>query len=92
MNRQLQLKGITVKTNITSGCLMVIAESENEPEQSFVVDFIRKGITDLKAEVIKRVVLHGRITGKKTPLWRESFEMHSTVTLQQEESGSDFSR
>ncbi|MHC5597701.1 MAG: type IV pilin-like G/H family protein [Nostoc sp.] len=88
MNRQLQPKGITVKTNLTSGCLMVIAESENEPEQSFVVDFIRNGITELKAEVIKRVVLHGRITGKKTPLWRESFEMHSNVIPQQEESGS----
>ncbi|MEH2295524.1 type IV pilin-like G/H family protein [Nostoc sp.] len=88
MNRQLQPKGITVKTNLTSGCLMVIAESENEPEQSFVVDFIRNGITELKAEVIKRVVLHGRITGKKTPLWRESFEMHSNVTPQQEESES----
>ncbi|MEH2038356.1 type IV pilin-like G/H family protein [Nostoc sp.] len=88
MNRQLQLKGITVKTNLTSGCLMVIAESDKEPEQSFVVDFIRKGITELKAEVITRVVLHGRITGKKTPLWRESFEMHSNVAPQQEESGS----
>ncbi|MBD0390840.1 MAG: type IV pilin-like G/H family protein [Nostoc sp. C3-bin3] len=87
MNSQLQPKGITVKTNLTSGCLMVIAESESEPEQSFVVNSIRNGITELKAEVIKRVVLHGRITGKKTPLWRESFEMHSTVTPQQQGSG-----
>ncbi|WP_341526283.1 type IV pilin-like G/H family protein [Nostoc sp. UHCC 0302] len=85
MNRQLQPKGIKVKTNLTSGCFMVIAESENVPEQSFLVDFICKGITELKAEVIKRVVIHGRVSGNNTSVWRESFEIKSDLTVQQEQ-------
>jgi hypothetical protein len=75
MNRQLQPKGITVKANLTNSCLMVIAESTEPPEQSFIVDFVRKGMTNLKVEVIKRVAVRGQATGKNSPAWRETFDL-----------------
>ena len=80
INKQLQPKGITVRTNLTQGCLTVIAESSDAPEQASLVDFIRKGIINLKVEAIKRVIVQGRITGKTSSVWRESFDMQSATT------------
>lgn len=80
ISRKLQSKGITTKTSLNQGCFTVIAESENVPDQAFLVDFIRKGITNLKSEAIQRVIVQGRITGKATPVWRESFELQPVVT------------
>jgi hypothetical protein len=77
MNRQLQPKGITVKVSLSGDCLMVVAESIEPPEQLFLVDFIRKGMTNLKIEAIKRVVVRGQATGKTASAWREAFDIHS---------------
>lgn len=77
MNRQLQPKGITVKVSLSGDCLMVVAESIEPPEQLFLVDFIRKGMTNLKIEAIKRVVVRGQATGKTALAWREAFDIHS---------------
>ncbi len=77
MNRQLQPKGITVKVSLSSDCLMVVAESIEPPEQLFLVDFIRKGMTNLKIEAIKRVVVRGQATGNTGSAWREAFDIHS---------------
>lgn len=63
MNRSLQPKGITVKVGVTNHCLMVIAESSNGPDQSFLMKFIRQGILSLKPESVKRVVVQGHCTG-----------------------------
>jgi hypothetical protein len=88
MNRQLQPKGITTKTTLTQGCLMIIAESEDIPEQTFLVDFLRKGITNLMAEGIQRVIVQGRIIGKTAPAWRESFELRAAVTANHQQPAS----
>ncbi len=88
MNRQLQSKGITTKTTFTQGCLTIIAESEDIPEQKFLVDFLRKGITNLMAEGIQRVIVQGRITGKTAPAWRESFELRAAVTANHQQPAS----
>ncbi len=77
MNRQLQPKGITVKVSLSGDCLMVVAESIKSPEQQFLVDFIRKGMTNLKIKAIKRVVVRGQATGNTASAWREAFDFHS---------------
>jgi hypothetical protein len=56
---------------------MVVAESIEPPEQLFLVDFIRKGMTNLKIEAIKRVVVRGQATGNTGSAWREAFDIHS---------------
>jgi hypothetical protein len=79
MNRQLQPKGITVKVSLSGDCLMVVAESIEPPEQLFLVNFIRKGMTNLKIEAIKRVVVRGQATGNTARAWREAFDLHYAV-------------
>ena len=83
MNHSLQAKGITVKINLTNDCFMVIAESAEPPEQSFLVDFVRKGIKNLNTEVIKRVIVRGHATGQTVPAWREAFDLDPNISGKQ---------
>jgi uncharacterized protein (DUF697 family) len=75
INRQLQPKGITTKTALKDGCLQVMLESAQAPNQQALVVFIRKGITNLGAEPIKKVKVHGRQIGEEFPAWIEEFEV-----------------
>lgn len=85
INQSLQSKGITVKVGIKNNCLMVFAESNNPPDQSLVVNFIRKGMMNLKPESVQRVVVQGHTAGNTAPAWREKFDLNagSAATLVQ---------
>ncbi|MBD2040751.1 hypothetical protein [Microcoleus sp. FACHB-672] len=85
INQSLQSKGITVKVGIKNDCLMVFAESNNPPDQSLVVNFIRKGMMNLKPESVQRVVVQGHTAGNTAPAWREKFDLNagSAATLVQ---------
>ena len=83
MNHSLQTKGITVKINLTNDCFMVIAESAEPPEQSFLVDFVRQGIKNLNTEVIKRVIIRGHATGQTVPAWREALDLDPNISVKQ---------
>lgn len=89
MNHQLQPKGINVKTTLTNGCLFVIAESDEAPEQTALVDLVRKGITNLKPKALKRVVIQGRSNKSVSPVWRDSFDLPEANPLTQELSVPD---
>jgi uncharacterized protein (DUF697 family) len=75
MNRQLQPKGITTKAALKEGCLQIMLESAQVPNQQALVVFIRKGITNLGAEPIKKVKVYGRQIGEEFPAWNEEFEV-----------------
>jgi hypothetical protein len=75
MNRQLQSKGITAKAALKDGCLQVMLESAQVPNQQAVVAFIRKGVTSLEAALIERVKVYGRQTGEEFPAWHQEFEI-----------------
>ncbi|AFZ13849.1 hypothetical protein Cri9333_3010 [Crinalium epipsammum PCC 9333] len=80
MNSQLQPKGLKAKVSIANNCLMVIAESVDPdstqpPSHSFIVNFVRKGITALNPEEIHRVVVWGKAPGNKAPAWRDDFKL-----------------
>lgn len=83
INHHLQPKGITVKVSLTGKCLIVIAESEELPEQSLIVDFICKEITNLNIESIKQLVVRGQAKGNTSTAWREAFDLHSGVLVKQ---------
>jgi tetratricopeptide (TPR) repeat protein len=75
INRQLQLKGITAKAALKDGCLQIMLESAQVPNQQALVAFIRKGITSLEAASIQRVKVYGRQTGEEFPAWNQEFEL-----------------
>ena len=80
MNSQLQSQGMKAKVSIANNCLMVIAESINPdstqpPSNTFIVNFVRKGIIALNPKAINRVVVWGKVPGNKAPAWREDFKL-----------------
>lgn len=80
MNSQLNSQGMKAKVSITNNCLMVIAESINPdstqpPSNTFIVNFVRKGIIALNSKAINRVVVWGKVPGNKAPAWREDFKL-----------------
>jgi len=75
MNRQLQPKGITTKAALKEGCLQIILESAQAPNQQALVVFIRKGITNLGAEPINKVKVYGRQIGEEFPAFIEEFSV-----------------
>lgn len=81
MNRQLQPKGITVKAALKDGCLQIMLESAQVPNQQALVEFIRKGITSLGAESIKSVKIYGRKTGGEFPSWSQEIELGTQAAL-----------
>ena len=81
INRQLQPKGITAKASLKDGCLQVMLESAQAPNQQSLVAFVRKGITSLGAASIERVMVYGRQTGGEFPSWSQEIELGTQPTL-----------
>jgi hypothetical protein len=73
MNRQLQAKNITAQATLKEGCLQVMLESQQVPDQETSVTFVRYGLTNLKPASIQKVKVYGRKTGENTPAWSEEF-------------------
>jgi len=66
MNRSLQPKGITVvRAAFKDGCLQILLESAQVPNQQALVAFVNQGLTRLEAASIKQT--YGRQTGEEFP-------------------------
>ncbi len=71
INRQLQPKGITAKAALKDGCLQIMLESAQVPNQQALVEFIRKGITSLEVESIVKAKIYGRQSEQLSLAWAE---------------------
>ncbi|MCU0517204.1 MAG: hypothetical protein MUC60_10145 [Oscillatoria sp. Prado101] len=77
LNQSLQPEGITVRVRLKNNCLTVLAESNQPPEKSFTVNFIREKMEDLRPQSVHRVVVQGRATGNTSTVWRVGLSLNS---------------
>jgi hypothetical protein len=77
LNQSLQPEGIAVKVRLKNNCLTVVAESSEPPEKSFMVNFIREKMENLRPQSVSRVVVQGRATGNTSTVWRVGFNLNS---------------
>jgi len=75
MNRQLQPKGVTAKATLKDGCLQVVLEAAQVPNQQALVPFICKGVTGLEIESVERIKIYGRQTNQEESAWIQEFEL-----------------
>ena len=75
LNRSLQAKGIISKVAFNNGCLQVMLESSQIPNQQALVSFIKKGIKSLKSDIIKTVKVYSKLTDEDFPAWTEEFKL-----------------
>ncbi|QFS48859.1 hypothetical protein GXM_06353 [Nostoc sphaeroides CCNUC1] len=88
INYLLQPKDITAKVVLKDGCLQVMLESFQVPEQKSSVTFIRKLIIKLEAISIKSVKIYGKGKGQTSVAWidylhltpeNEEIKKHSSI-------------
>ena len=75
MNRSLQSSGITTQADLKDGCLQIMLQSAQVPNQQSVVAYISKSITNLGSGFIRNVKVYGRKTGEDFPTWNQEFEV-----------------
>lgn len=80
MNQSLP-QGTTAKVSLKEGCLKIMLESVEVPEQQNCIEFIRKGIIGLNAASIRQVKVYGREIGEDFPSWQEDFEVAAPPVL-----------
>ncbi|MBN3907400.1 MAG: hypothetical protein HWQ35_12795 [Nostoc sp. NMS1] len=77
INYLLRPKDITAKAILKNGCLQIILESLQVPEQESSVTFIRKLIIKLEAKPIKSVKIYGKKKGQTSVSWIDDLNLNS---------------
>lgn len=84
INRQLQPKGITTQLMLKNGCLQILLEAAQIPNQQSLTAFILKGIKGLEVTSIKKIKIFARQSGEKNLAWSQ--EVALVKSLNQVES------
>ncbi|OLP16277.1 hypothetical protein BST81_22005 [Leptolyngbya sp. 'hensonii'] len=72
LNRVFRSSGITAKTAVKEGCLHLLLESEQVPNQQTLVPAIRGAIVNLGVNTVDKMVVYGRQSGMSTPAWSQT--------------------
>ncbi|NEO97984.1 MAG: hypothetical protein F6K58_04640 [Symploca sp. SIO2E9] len=79
VNYSLVSHNIKAKVQLREGCLHLLLESAQVPNQKALVAFIRKGMMSLSPESIKTVKIYGRNFGADSPVWYQIIELRNNV-------------
>jgi hypothetical protein len=71
INRRLQPKGITTKAALNNGCLQILLEATQTPNQQTLTAFILKGIRGLKIASIQKIKIYARRRGEERMVWSQ---------------------
>ncbi|MGB6016557.1 MAG: type IV pilin-like G/H family protein [Nodosilinea sp.] len=80
MNKALQSRGIKVSGKATRGCLTIVAESKEAPDQTFLTDYLSKGVKSIKPASLERMVVQGKEIGQSKIIWRENVNLKVAET------------
>jgi RsiW-degrading membrane proteinase PrsW (M82 family) len=75
MNRFFYSQGITAKVNLQAGCLQVILESQQVPDKTSALPFIRQELSTWQPAPVTTVQVYGRKIGEEFPAWEETFAL-----------------
>lgn len=78
MNKALQSRGIKVSGKAIRGCLTIIAESKEVPDQTFLTDYLSKGVKSINPLSLERMVVQGKEIGKPKIAWRENVNLKAS--------------
>ncbi len=88
MNASLQEIGASAKASIEAGCLHVLLEADKPLDPDACIEFVSKGIEQLKVRHLAAFVIYGRITGHSRPDWIEEVELTASPSFWGEVSAS----
>ncbi|NEQ95536.1 MAG: tetratricopeptide repeat protein [Cyanothece sp. SIO2G6] len=71
INRKLQSDGVVAKVSIKDGCLQVMLEAAQTPNQEQMVSFLKSEVQMLEIQNIEKLRLYGKQSGDDFPDWQE---------------------
>jgi hypothetical protein len=78
MSRSLNTQNITSAVHLENGRLQIILESDPVPNQSVMVEFVRRGLSKLKPASIQTVEVQGKQTNQRRSKWVEAFPLSNS--------------
>jgi tetratricopeptide (TPR) repeat protein len=79
INQRLQSSGILAKAGFKEGCLQVLLESTEVPDQEKVVSILLPQIQKLEIKSLKKLRLYGKQSGEDFPDWQEEVDFYASV-------------
>jgi RsiW-degrading membrane proteinase PrsW (M82 family) len=77
LNRNLAGTDITVKANFQNGCLKIILESAQVPDQKKSIQLIRREVLNAKIEKIIKLTVYGKQIGEEFPSWNQDIQVNN---------------
>ena len=78
MNKALKPRGIKVSGKAARGCLTIVAESKEAPNQTFLTDYLSKGVKSINPASLERMVVQGKEIGQSKIVWRENVSLKAS--------------
>lgn len=78
ISQSLRLQGINTLTKSKEGCLHIILESDQVPNQASMSQFVHQKLLDLKIQSIQKVKVYARTPGSKSIAWVQEFTYTGT--------------
>jgi membrane protease YdiL (CAAX protease family) len=80
INRSLNSQGIRATAKFGNECLYILLESEQVPQRTPLVAFIRNRMMDLHSQSITSVKVYGRQLGTNSPAWKQKIDLRHHIT------------
>jgi hypothetical protein len=75
INRSLQPKGVVARLVLKDGCLQIMLEATQIPDQQTLAPSIYKGVKGLGIASVKMLKIYGLQTGRNSPSWKQEFNL-----------------
>jgi hypothetical protein len=81
INRSLQSKGVVARPVLRDGCLQIMLEATQLPDEQTLAPFIHKGVKGLEIASVRILKIYGRQAGTNSPCWSQEFNLQEQSTL-----------
>ncbi|MBS9383109.1 MAG: GUN4 domain-containing protein [Dolichospermum sp. BR01] len=71
INKCLQAECITAKVNLKDGCLRVMLEAQEAPNQQLIIPILTNELDKLNIESVNKLIVYGKQTNEDFPVWHQ---------------------
>ncbi|MEH2295377.1 hypothetical protein [Nostoc sp.] len=71
INQYLQPQGVIAKVNFKDGCLRVILEGQEAPNQQLILPILTNELDKLNIESVNKLIVYGKQTNEEFPVWHQ---------------------
>jgi protease PrsW len=77
MNRSLKPQGISVEAVLQESCLLFELNSEKVPDREALVQFIYKGMINLRVKSIQKIIISAQLANDNSTIWVQELDLET---------------